>query len=81
MIVTGPPSGTNRSHCKGPGWITRDTLLPHMQRKTLRTGMSTGNFLSDSTQLLPSALDELACETTSLDPYAYVWDYSYNCVL
>ena len=27
------------------------------------------------------ALEELVCETTSLDPYAYLWDYPDNCVL
>ena len=31
--------------------------------------------------MLPCALDELGCETTSLDPYVYIWDYPDNCVL
>ena len=43
--------------------------------------MSTGKVLSDSAQVLPCALEELGCETTSLDPYAYIWDYPDNCVL
>ena len=43
--------------------------------------MPTGNVLSDSVQVLPCALDVLGCETTSLDPYAYIWDYPVNCVL
>ena len=43
--------------------------------------MSTGKVLSDSTQMLPCALEELGCETTSLDPYAYIWDYPDNYVL
>ena len=43
--------------------------------------MSTGKVLSDSAQVLPCALEELDCETTSLDPYAYTWDYTDNCVL
>ena len=43
--------------------------------------MSTGKILSDSAQLQPCALEELGCETTSLDPYAYNWDYPDNCVL
>ena len=37
-------------------------------------------MLSDSAQVLPRALEELGCETTSLDPYAYIWDYPDNCV-
>ena len=43
--------------------------------------MSTGKVLSDSAQVLPCSLEELGCETTSLDPYAYIWDYPDNCVL
>ena len=31
--------------------------------------------------MLPCALEEPGCETTSLDPYAYIWDYPDNCVL
>ena len=52
-----------------------------MQRTTLKVRMSTGKVLSDSAQVLPCALEELGCETTSLDPYAYIWDYTDNCVL
>ena len=70
-----------RNHCNVPGWITRDTFLPHMQRTTLIVRMSAGNVLSDSAQVLPCALEELGCEVTSLDPYAYIWDYPDNCVL
>ena len=43
--------------------------------------MSTGKALSESAQVLPCALEELGCETTSLDPSAYVWDYPDNSVL
>ena len=52
-----------------------------MQRTTLKVRMSTGKVLSDSAQVLPCALEELGCETTSLDPYAYIWDYPDNGVL
>ena len=52
-----------------------------MQRTTQKVRMSTGKVLSDSAQVLPCALEELGCETTSLDPYAYIWDYPDNCVL
>ena len=52
-----------------------------MQRRTLKVRMSTGKVLSDSAQVLPCALEGLGCETTSLDPYAYIWDYPNNCVL
>ena len=52
-----------------------------MQQMALKVRMSTGKVLSDSAQVLPCALEELGCETTSLDPYAYIWDYPDNCVL
>ena len=31
-------------------------------------------------QPLPCKLDELGCDSTSLDPYAYVWDNPDNCI-
>ena len=77
----GSTSDSNRNHCNVRGWITRDTLLPHMERTTLKVRMSTGKVLSDSAQVLPCALEELGFETTSLDPYAYIRDYPDNCVL
>ena len=52
-----------------------------MHRTTLKVRMSTAKVLSDSAQVLPSALEELGFETTSLEPYAYIWDYPDNCVL
>ena len=30
---------------------------------------------------MPCAREELGCGTTSLDPYAYIWDYPDSCVL
>ena len=77
----GSTSDSNRNHCNVRGWITRDTFLHHMQRTTLKVRMSTGKVFADSAQVLPCALEELGCETTSLDPYAYIWDYPDNCVL
>ena len=52
-----------------------------MQRTTLKVRASTRKILSESAQVLPCALEEIACETTSYDPYAYIWDYLDNCVL
>ena len=74
-IVTtyGSTSDNIRNHCFKPGCITRDTLLPHMQPTTLKVRMSNGKVLSDSAQVLPCALEELGCKTTSLDPYGYIW--------
>ena len=65
----------------GKGWITRDTFLPHMQPRTLKVTLENGKNLSDTGLILPCALEELGCETTSLDPYAYIWDHPNNCAI
>ena len=52
-----------------------------MQKTTLKVTMDNGRVLSDMGLILPCALEELGCETTSLNPYAYIWDYPDNCVL
>ena len=79
VITDGSTSDDNRNNCTARGWIKRDTFLPHLQRTTLKVRMPAGKVLSDSAHVLPSALEELDCETTSLDPYAYIWDYPDNC--
>ena len=56
-MIDGPNSDTKRNHCDGRGWITRDTVLPHMQKATLKLRMLTGKVLSDSAQLLPCPLE------------------------
>ena len=81
VITDGSTSDSNRNHCTKRGWITRDTFILHMQRTTLKVRMSTRKVSSDSTQVLPCALEELGCDTTSLDHYAYIWDCPDNCVL
>ena len=68
VITDGSTSDTNRNHCTARGWITRDTFLPHMQLLTLKIRMSTRKVSSDSAKVLPCALEELGCETTSLAP-------------
>ena len=52
-----------------------------MQKTTLKVRMEKGKVLSHMGLNLPCALEELGCKTTSLDPYAYIWDYPDNCVL
>ena len=81
VITDGSTGDTNRNHCTARGWITREAFVPHMQRTTVKVRMSTGKVLSDSAQILPCALEELRCQTTLLDPYAYIWNYIDNCVL
>ena len=77
----GDTSDDYRTECDGKGWITRDKLLPHMQTTTLKVTLENGKVLSDSGLILTCALEELGCKTTSLDPYAYIWDYPDNCAI
>ena len=43
--------------------------------------MSGGKVLTDAVEVMQCALEELGCETTSMNRYAYIWDYPDNCVL
>ena len=52
-----------------------------MQKTTLKITKGNGKVLSDMGLILPCALEELGCETTSPDPNAYIWDYLDNCML
>ena len=52
-----------------------------MQTTTLKVTLENGKVLSDTGLILPWALEELGCETTLLDPYAYIWDYPDNCAI
>ena len=79
--VSGDPTASDRNHCKTKSWISRDTFIIHMQKTTLNVTMEIGKVLSDMGLILPCALEELGCETTSLKPYAYIWDYPDNCLL
>ena len=79
--VSGDPTGSNRNDCNTKVWISRDTFIIHMQETTLKVTIENGKVLYDMGLTLPCALEELGCETTSLDPYAYTWDYPDNCVL
>ena len=72
-------SADYRDECDGKGWIARDTFLPHLQTTTLKVTLEKGKVLSDTGLMSPCALEELGCETTSLDPYAYIWDNPDNC--
>ena len=63
----GDTSDDYRNECDGRGWITRDTILPHMQTTSLKVTSENGKILSDTGLFLPCALEELGCETTSLD--------------
>ena len=79
--ASGDTRDNYRNECDGEGWITRDTFLHHMQTTTLEVTLENGKVLSDTGLILPCALEEMGCERTSLDPYAYIWDYPDNCAI
>ena len=66
--VSGDPTGSNRNHCKTGGGIFRDTFIIHMQKTTLEVTTENGKVLPDMGLILPCALEELGCKTTSPDP-------------
>ena len=77
----GDTSDDYRNECDGKVWITHGTFLPHMQTTTLKVTLENRKVLTDTGLILPWALEELGCETNSLDPYAYSCDYPDNCAI
>ena len=67
---TGNVDGDNRNECEGYEWITKYTFESHVQDITLKVRIKDGKNFNRNDQLLPCDLDELGCESTSLDAYA-----------
>ena len=78
--VSGDPTASNRIIAK-----QKAGFLEILSLSTCKNDSQSHNgkrkVLFDMGLILPCALEELGCETTSLDPYAYIWDYLDNCVL
>ena len=74
-------SEENRNHCNERSWMTKDTFESHIQEVTLPFNLRDGTVHDVNGNPLPCKLDDLGCQSTSLDPYAYVWDHPDNCVL
>ena len=79
--IIGDKDGDNSNECDGYEWITKDTFESHIQDITLKVRIKDGKIFNRNDQLLPCDLDELGCESTSLDPYAYTWKAPENCIL
>ena len=77
----GDVDGDNRNECKGYEWITKNTFESHTQDITLKVRIKGGKIFDRNDQLITCDLDELGCETTPLDPYAYTWEAPENCIL
>ena len=71
-------NGDYLNECAGYKWTTKDTFESHIQNITLTVRIKDGTILNRIDQLLPCGWDKLGCESTSLDPSAYVPE---NCIL
>ena len=77
----GNEKGDYVNECIGYEWISKDTYESHIQDITLKVRIKDGKIFDQNDQLLPCDMDELGCESTSLDPYAYTWEAPENCKL
>ena len=74
-------SDRNRNECDSYGWANRRTFEGHAQDVVLKVRTKNGKVMSKDGQQLPCPLEDLGCDTSSFDPYAYTWDAPDNCVL
>ena len=70
-----------RNECNSYGWVNHKTFEGHVQNVVLKVHTKDGKVMSKNGLQLPCPLEELGCDTTSFDPYAYTWDAPNNCVL
>ena len=70
-----------RNECKTGGRIKRETFKSHIQDVDLSVKTRDTKVLTPVQMVLPCRLEQLGCETTSLDPYAYTLAEPDNCVL
>ena len=70
-----------RNHCSGRSWMTKDTFESHIQEANLPVKLRDATVHNVNGNPLPCKLDDMGCQSTSLDPYAYIWDHPDNCVV
>ena len=68
-------NGANLSHkykneCDSYGWVNRKKFEGHVQDVTLKVRTKNGKVMGINGLQLPCPLEDLGCNTTSLDPYA-----------
>ena len=67
--------------CDSYGWVNRKTFGGHVQDVTSKVRTKDGKVMSKDGLQLPCPLEELGCNTTSFDRYAYTWEAPDNSVL
>ena len=71
----------NKNECDSYGWVNRKTFEVHVQQVVLKLRTKDGKVMSKDEWQLPCPLEELGCNTTSFDPYAYTWEAPDNFVI
>ena len=69
-----------RHECNSCGGVNRKTFDGHVQDVVLKARTKDGKVMNKDGLQLPCALEELGCDTTSFEPYAYTWDALDICV-
>ena len=77
---TGDVNGDYVNECKSYERTTKGTFESHIQDSTLKIRIKNGRKFNRIHQLLPCDLEELGCESTSLEFYAYMWKTPDNCI-
>ena len=72
---------TSATNIETNGWVNRKTFEDYVQDVMLKVLTKDGKVMSKGGLQLPCPLEELGCNTTSFDPYAYTWEAPDNCVL
>ena len=70
-----------RNECDSYEWINRKIFEGHVQDVVLKVRTKDGKVMSKGGLQLPCPLEELGCDTTLFDPYAYTREAPENCVL
>ena len=70
-----------RNECNSYGWVIRKTFECHVKDVVPKLRTKDGKILSKDGLQLPCPLEELGCDTTSIDTYAYTWDVRDDCAL
>ena len=63
------------------GQVNHKTFEGHVQDVTLRVRTKDGKVMSKNGLQLPCHLEELGCDSISIEPYSYTWETQANCLL
>ena len=73
-------SDNYKIECDSLRWVNRKTFQGHVEDFTPKIATMDGKVMRKDGLQLPCPQEELRCDTTSFDPYAYTWDDPHNCL-